>query len=856
MEKGILNLTYHAGNDFLKNNDAKSKASSHITGLDSESKSPKKNLLIVDSNVVRKSTAFLAMASPANLFDQSTALKKSTMMLSQLGGTLDTAIKPALANFPKIDINSAAINNDDPTKITQSNISRSDRPQVWTKSTTNKAPDTITTRRQSINQLINQSSIPSKTGRSRGDNKAQQSLTENDLKHMIQNINTLENKRNSIVEDPGIKFAQFSSKKLVGVGEEFYSKDSLNSKASILLENLLKNIDQLGKPLRGPIIRLLFALYTFCILLIFASWYTNFAPNIQFFTSATYFVLSFLITQICRIVYAFDIGSILPVYMSLAPFFCLIFISRESHQLVFVLWFVSTSLIFLQTGHPLLRVHLVVYTLLIYIFYIVALVAMSIFYSHDCDLKICGQPLDPQISIPGEVVMLVNSLALMVILLSLEGFIKLNALELLERDTFMSELVEANVALKKQLHGEEEPKENSLEIPLTRATNILTQIKEDTTIDRMVADEIDFVLQILSQDANNLFVPNLYQKPADSDVHDWLNDLMLTDKTPNNVSSILISQKNECSNPMLDQTLIFPEDSKIFDYMASRFDDPEFDVFELYDLAKGSVLYYVGWYIFRKYEYAELYGMNETKFRRWLSRIEAGYFGKNPYHNAMHAADVTHSMHYYVSRPRIWGILRPEEKLSVLIAPIIHDYRHPGLNNAFMISTRASLAIRYNDLCVLENFHASSVFELMVDDSYNIFESFSPEAQKLIREFSISMVLSTDMAAHFDWIGKFKNKLAGSGLNLDVKPDRKLLLNMAMKCADINNPTKKLRNCKKWTDMIMKEFFAQGEEEKRLGLKVSMFMDKNTTDIPKCQIVSFKIYKFTGIYRFLGKAAL
>ena len=56
--------------------------------------------------------------------------------------------------------------------------------------------------------------------------------------------------------------------------------------------------------------------------------------------------------------------------------------------------------------------------------------------------------------------------------------------------------------------------------------------------------------------------------------------------------------------------------------------------------------------------------------------------------------------------------------------------------------------------------------------------------------------------------------------------------------------------------MIMKEFFAQGEEEKRLGLKVSMFMDKNTTDIPKCQIVSFKIYKFTGIYRFLGKAAL
>ena len=70
-----------------------------------------------------------------------------------------------------------------------------------------------------------------------------------------------------------------------------------------------------------------------------------------------------------------------------------------------------------------------------------------------------------------------------------------------------------------------------------------------------------------------------------------------------------------------------------------------------------------------------------------------------------------------------------------------------------------------------------------------------------------------------------------------MKADRKLLLNMAMKCADINNPTKKLEYCRKWTDMIMREFFAQGREEKRRGLKASMFMDADTTDIPKCQIV-------------------
>lgn len=99
------------------------------------------------------------------------------------------------------------------------------------------------------------------------------------------------------------------------------------------------------------------------------------------------------------------------------------------------------------------------------------------------------------------------------------------------------------------------------------------------------------------------------------------------------------------------------------------------------------------------------------------------------------------------------------------------------------------------------------------------------------------MVLATDMSQHFDWIGKFKTKMNGNGMQLDVKADRKLLLNMAIKCADVNNPSKPLDQCIVWTDLIMEEFFRQGDKEKSKGVSVSMFMARGQTDIPKCQLV-------------------
>jgi hypothetical protein len=498
--------------------------------------------------------------------------------------------------------------------------------------------------------------------------------------------------------------------------------------------------------------------------------------------------------------------------------------------------------------------------------YAICVLGMSMFYIANCTDFFCGVQLSERINVYYEGVLGIACLFVVLCFISLEKFIKLNASTLLERELYMNQLYVANIDLKRQLRRARNDEEVDLEAPLARATQILKDVKDTQDVDRTIADEIDFIIGILSSD--QLYNPNIYQKPADADVHDWLNDMLLTaaNRPPNQDGksktssmhsnpSFTISGTGEqrelnSSNtpnkphgkevtfsPTVDQGL-GSQDSKVF-AMLSDIENPNFDVGDIDKISQGRVLYYVGWHVFRIHDFFEKYRIPESRFRHWLTRVESGYKPSNPYHNAVHAADVTHSMHYYVTRKRLWGYLTPEEQLSSLIAPIIHDYMHPGVNNAFLISTMSALSIRYNDQSVLENFHCASIFEMMQSEEYDILAYQPIESKKLIRESVVSMVLATDMAMHFDWIGKFKNKLNGVGFNYEARQDRKLLLNIAIKCADVNNPAKPLDSCRRWTELIMEEFFRQGDEEKRKGVPVSMFYNRETTDIPKCQIVSY-----------------
>lgn len=80
-----------------------------------------------------------------------------------------------------------------------------------------------------------------------------------------------------------------------------------------------------------------------------------------------------------------------------------------------------------------------------------------------------------------------------------------------------------------------------------------------------------------------------------------------------------------------------------------------------------------------------------------------GYHDTNPYHNSVHAADVTQAMHCFIQESKISQYLTPLEAMCSLLAAVSHDLDHPGVNQHFLIATRSHLAALYK-VCIFFTF--------------------------------------------------------------------------------------------------------------------------------------------------------
>jgi len=187
----------------------------------------------------------------------------------------------------------------------------------------------------------------------------------------------------------------------------------------------------------------------------------------------------------------------------------------------------------------------------------------------------------------------------------------------------------------------------------------------------------------------------------------------------------------------------------------------------------------------------------------------------------------------------------------LLISTIIHDYKHPGVTNAFLINTADKIAIKYNDVSVLENYHVSESFKLINSaDTYNIFADLSKDAYKTMRKRIVECVLATDMTFHakqFSYLkikielhsivkGENVEKIIEGADNLALYQTQQEFLNIVIHACDISNPTKPSDIYVKWVDRVMEEFWMQGDREKELKLNVSFLCDRATTTKSGAQI--------------------
>nr|XP_053631264.1 cAMP-specific 3',5'-cyclic phosphodiesterase-like [Cherax quadricarinatus] len=225
-----------------------------------------------------------------------------------------------------------------------------------------------------------------------------------------------------------------------------------------------------------------------------------------------------------------------------------------------------------------------------------------------------------------------------------------------------------------------------------------------------------------------------------------------------------------------------------------------------------------------------------------MMTLEDHYLKDVPYHNSLHAADVTQSTHVLLNSPALESVFTNLEILAAIFAAAIHDVDHPGLTNQYLINSSSELALMYNDESVLENHHLAVAFKLLQNEDCDIFANLSKKQRQTLRKMVIDMVLATDMSKHMSLLADLKTmvetkKVAGSGvLLLDNYTDRIQVLQNMVHCADLSNPTKPLELYKNWVSSIMEEFFQQGDRERDQGMDISPMCDRHSATIEKSQV--------------------
>jgi len=282
-----------------------------------------------------------------------------------------------------------------------------------------------------------------------------------------------------------------------------------------------------------------------------------------------------------------------------------------------------------------------------------------------------------------------------------------------------------------------------------------------------------------------------------------------------------------------------------------------FDIFALYELTQGWPLSYLFMMINKKHRFLEACNIDLSVAFHFIQEVESNYL-PNPYHTATHAADVLHGAYHLVEyTPYLKMHLSPLDKFTLYISCAIHDFQHPGVNNSFLVNSRAPLAVRYNDRSVLESFHVSGAFRMMTQKEHcNILKSLPFVEYSKIRKILIDLVLSTDLAVHFELMGLFKRKLQGNSINagtqsvspsntnspappaldVSVEEDKNMIMQILLKCGDLSHPSRPRKLHLKWSELVTEEFFQQGDRERALNLPPSMFMDRHSTNLAQSQI--------------------
>ncbi|NXY80420.1 PDE1B phosphodiesterase, partial [Glareola pratincola] len=226
-----------------------------------------------------------------------------------------------------------------------------------------------------------------------------------------------------------------------------------------------------------------------------------------------------------------------------------------------------------------------------------------------------------------------------------------------------------------------------------------------------------------------------------------------------------------------------------------------FDVFALNRVTEDHSLRTIVFELFTRHNLNSRFKIPSVFLTTLLDALEAGY-GKyrNPYHNQVHAADVTQTVHCFLLRTGMLvrgrqGGSRGGPGLCLGPGPVVGGQRWSCWSRGCLLPRR------HRHLAT-----ALSPWQWHQDDGDRVTYGLGGGHRWAHRR------------------GPFP------------RIDKSKVLSLLLHAADISHPTKQWSVHSRWTKALMEEFFRQGDKEAELGLPFSPLCDRTSTLVAQSQI--------------------
>nr|XP_039326270.1 cAMP and cAMP-inhibited cGMP 3',5'-cyclic phosphodiesterase 10A-like [Saimiri boliviensis boliviensis] len=226
-------------------------------------------------------------------------------------------------------------------------------------------------------------------------------------------------------------------------------------------------------------------------------------------------------------------------------------------------------------------------------------------------------------------------------------------------------------------------------------------------------------------------------------------------------------------------------------------------------------------------------GFELEKLCRFIMSVKKNY-RRVPYHNWKHAVTVAHCMYAILQNNHT--LFTDLERKGLLIACLCHDLDHRGFSNSYLQKSNHALAALYST-STMEQHHFSQTVSILQLEGHNIFSTLSSSEYEQVLEIIRKAIIATDLALYFGNRKELEEMYQNGSLNLDNQSHRDRVIGLMMTACDLCYVTKLWPVTKLIANDMYAEFWAEGDEMKKLGIQPIPMMDRDKKDeVPQGQL--------------------